>query len=325
MLTPQTPNIDGVLIQWGDRLFYPGNWIVRGRALPKMHGKSMSERAATIRARIEATVVRRAPQVMVKVTGGGRGMKAIAAHFRYISKNGRLDIEDERGEKIRGKDVLRELADEWRFGGTLIDDISPWREAFNVMLSMPRGTDPLPLQRAAREFAKVELADHKYVMVLHDHQANPHVHISVRAESRHGKRLNPRKSDLQRWRETFAEKLREQGIDAEATRQATRGASKNYEPLWRIKAREDERLRSHGADSGTKSSPRARTTRVQAAEAWEHVARALAVSGDKADRDLAQSITTSLWDKPAVEMLDRTVRTTEIVLPAKSRDVDEYR
>ena len=28
---------------------------------------------------------------MVKVTGGGRGMKAIAAHFRYISKNNRLD------------------------------------------------------------------------------------------------------------------------------------------------------------------------------------------------------------------------------------------
>ena len=41
---------------------------------------------------------------MVKVTGGGRGMKAIAAHFRYISKNGRLDIEDERGETMRGKD-----------------------------------------------------------------------------------------------------------------------------------------------------------------------------------------------------------------------------
>ena len=48
-------------------------------------------------------------------------------------------------------------------------------------------------------------------MVLHDHQANPHVHISVRAESKHGKRLNPRKTDLHRWRETFAEKLRERG------------------------------------------------------------------------------------------------------------------
>lgn len=62
------------------------------------------------------------------------------------------------------------------------------------MLSMPRGTDPLIVQRAAREFAQTELADHRYVMVLHDHQANPHVHLSVRAESKHGKRLNPRKT-----------------------------------------------------------------------------------------------------------------------------------
>jgi hypothetical protein len=68
------------------------------------------------------------------------------------------------------------------------------------MLSMPRGTDPLALLRAAREFARVELADHEFVLVLHGHQANPHVHISVRAESKHGKRLNPGKADLHRWR-----------------------------------------------------------------------------------------------------------------------------
>ena len=53
---------------------------------------------------------------MVKVTGGGRGMKAIAAHLRYISKNGRLEIEDERGQTMRGKDALHELADDWRYG-----------------------------------------------------------------------------------------------------------------------------------------------------------------------------------------------------------------
>jgi hypothetical protein len=118
-------------------------------------------------------VLRRAPQVMVKVTGGGRGMKAIAAHFRYISKNGRLDIEDERGEIDRGKEAVRELVEDWRLGGSRIDDVSGRREAFNIMLSMPRGVDPLTVQRAAREFAQIELADHKYVMVLHDHQANP--------------------------------------------------------------------------------------------------------------------------------------------------------
>ncbi len=117
--------------------------------MPNLRGLSRSDRAATIRARIEATVIRRAPQVMVKVTGGGRGMKAIAAHFRYISKDGRLDLEDEFGEKMRGKDVLRELAEDWRFGGTQIDDSSPRREAFNIMLSMPRGTEPLAVHRAA--------------------------------------------------------------------------------------------------------------------------------------------------------------------------------
>jgi hypothetical protein len=36
-------------------------------------------------------------QVMVNVTGGGRGMRAIAVHLRYISKSGRLPFEDDRG------------------------------------------------------------------------------------------------------------------------------------------------------------------------------------------------------------------------------------
>src|SRR6476660_2360652 len=80
--------------------------------------------------------------------------------------------------------------------------------------------------------------------ILGDHQANPHVHLSVRAESRHGRRLNPRKADLQRWRETFAEKLRGWGIDAEATRQATRGENRNYASPWRINAERAGRLRS---------------------------------------------------------------------------------
>ncbi|MDZ4282533.1 MAG: conjugal transfer protein TraS [Hydrogenophaga sp.] len=286
------PNIDGVLIQWGDRLFYPGNRVVNVKPQPRLDTRSKRQRAAAIRQRIEATVVRRAPQVMVKVTGGGRCMQAIAAHFRYISKNGRLDIEDERGETLRGRDTVHEIAEDWRFGGSLIDDVAgpgQRREAFNIMLSMPRGTDPLIVQRAAREFAQTELADHKYVMVLHDHQANPHVHISVRAESKHGRRLNPRKTDLHRWRETFAEKLRGYGIDAEATRQATRGSRRNPDALWQLKAREDGRLQSRRLDriGGAKAN----ATRMDVKDAWTHISLALAGSGAAADVRLSRSIT----------------------------------
>ena len=276
----QAPNIDGVLIQWGDRLFYPATASSRCKPQPRLGDGGMRQRADAIRERIEATVVRRAPQVMVKVTGGGRGMQAIAAHFRYISKNGRLDIEDERGETVRGKDGVHELADDWRYRRQPDRGHEAHRrEAFNIMLSMPRGTDPLIVQRAAREFAQTELADHKYVMVLHDHQANPHVHISVRAESKHGKRLNPRKADLHRWRETFAEKLREHGVEAEATRQATRGRS----------VRHPDAVAREGAGDGRLLKPRSNHRRGAAVSRpavprlgtpGREIAAALAQSGD---------------------------------------------
>jgi hypothetical protein len=296
--------IDGVLVQWGDRLFYPGNRTVHAKGDPRLRRRGLAERAAAIRARIEATVVRRAPQVMVKVTGGGRGMKAIAAHFRYITKHGHLEIEDERRQVVRGKEAVRDLVEEWRYGGSRIDDTSDRREAFNVMLSMPRGSaDASIIQRAAREFAQAELADHKYVMVLHDHQANPHVHISVRAESRFGRRLNPRKPDLQRWRETFAEKLRGWGIEAEATRQATRGVSRHYPSLWQVKAAADQRLvkpRSSRFGEGAAAS------RASALVAWTNTRQALAASGDARDRALAASI-------------DRFMRETQFGRDSKSR------
>lgn len=274
-------DIDGILIQWGERLFYPANRRVKGNDAPRLRSQSRSQRAAYIRAQIEATVLKRAPQVMVKVTGGGRGMKAIAAHFRYISKNGKLDIEDELGNKEAGKDAVHALAEDWRLGGTFIEDEGYRREAFNIMLSMPRGTDPQIVQRAAREFAQTELADHKYVMVLHDHQANPHVHISVRAESKSGKRLNPRKADLHRWRETFAEKLRGWGLEASATRQAQRHQFRDRQALWQIKAVAEGRSPLHDTTRGK---------RAVTSLAWGEIASALGGSSDPRDRAIAESV-----------------------------------
>jgi len=280
-------SIDGVLLQWGERLFYPRVRIVPTAPPPRLDALGR-RRAAVIRGRIAATVSRRAPQVMVKVTGGGRGMGAIAAHLRYISKNGRLDIEDERGMVGNGKEAVRDLVERWRYGGSLIEEVSPRREAFNVMLSMPQGTDPRIVQQAAREFANVELKDHSYVMVLHEHQSNPHVHLAVRAESRFGARLNPRKADLHRWRETFAERLRGWGIEAEATRQVTRGANRHADPLWRLKAKEDGRVPRN--ESSRKSRDPSRGGQAGAIEAWTQIAQALGASEKPEDRKLSSDI-----------------------------------
>jgi hypothetical protein len=135
---------------------------------------------------------------------------------------------------------------------------------------------------------------------LHDHQTNPHVHISVRAESMSGRRLNPRKADLQRWRETFAEKLRGYGVEAEATRQATRGRNMSHPDLWQLKANEGGRLRK--TRPSTTSGDKARNSRVEALRGWLHIGRALAGSPDTKDVKLAGSIavfiqeSTSSWN-----------------------------
>lgn len=315
---PPASSVDGVLVQWGDRLFYPRNRRVPVGPPPRLTAL-VRHQAAGIRQRIEATVTRRAPQVMVKVTGGGRGMGAIAAHFRYISKAGRLAFEDDRGAVREGTDALHDLAEQWRFGGSLIGEASPRREAFNLMLSMPRGTNPQAVLQAAREFARIELKDHRYVMVLHEHQENPHVHLSARAESMTGQRLNPRKADLHRWRETFAEQLRGLGIDAEATRQATRLEGRRFEHQWQHEARKEGRLREE--PGSRKSGDAFNHSRDCAALAWVHITAALGSSDRTEDRQLAQRIRRFVQDTAYAKERWPT-RDREVPVRREAREVD---
>jgi hypothetical protein len=147
------------------------------------------------------------------------------------------------------------------------------------------------------------------VLVLHEHQANPHVHLAVRAESRFGARLNPRKADLHRWRETFAEKLRGWGVEAEATRQATRGATQRFDPIWRVKAKAEGRL-SEGEAPG-KAGTRFQESRNSAAEAWAHIAQALSLSEEVSDKALAKDIVKFLRESAYVrEVAQRNGRDT---------------
>src|SRR6267154_5744598 len=229
---------DRLLEEWGDRLLRRQR---RSDGLP-----IIGLRASAVRREVRA-VVRRAPQVMVKVTGGGRGMGAIKAHMAYISKRGKLEVEDQEGERHNGREAIGGLAWEWRYAGTRIPEVSHRREAFNIILSMPRGTEAAVVRAAAREVMRDEFKGHRYAMVLHEHQENPHVHVVVRAERDDGRRLNPRKADLHRWRERFAAALRGYGIEAAATRQAVRGVMRRPDLLWERAARSEGRLRRERA------------------------------------------------------------------------------
>lgn len=225
--------IDGVIKEWGDRLYYSsvkprkGNNIRNG-VLPL----PCSPRPKNVSYLNDCLVrtVDRVPEVMVKISGGGKNMGSIKAHIAYISRNGSIELEDEKGQLSMGKDGIQEVCVAWAKGRIGIpNDGEKRREAFNIILSMPPGTDRQSVKEAARDFAIEQFKKHQYVFVAHDDEKHPHVHVAVKAVDCEGRRLNPRKSDLQLWRESFAEKLRDHGIMANATPRRARGITHKSE------------------------------------------------------------------------------------------------
>ncbi|HDR9172994.1 TPA: hypothetical protein QDB23_000172 [Burkholderia vietnamiensis] len=220
--------IDAMLVNWGDRLFQEP--LRHARVLRLSH---VGIRDAAVRMRAQVTrTLRRTPEVMVKITNkaaSAQGMGAVRRHLRYISRNGKIELEDQNGDRIAGKDALRDLAKTWQLGGWGIPETSTRREVFNILLSMPPGTDRQAVRDAARGFASLEFSDGRaYVFAVHDDEAHPHVHLSIQVRGSDGRRLNPRHKDLQRWREHFAEKLREHGVEANATPRRARGVTQRY-------------------------------------------------------------------------------------------------
>ena len=166
-------------------------------------------------------------EVMVKVTGVKRDAAGVANSMTYLSREGELELETETGEKVAGRAEVRAYAKDWAEDAPrMAESDGTSREAFNLVLSMPAGTDGQKVYEAVREFADAEFGgERRYATVLHPDTDHVHVHLIVKGAGEDGARLNPRKHDLRRWRERFAETLRDRGIEANATSRAVRGVT----------------------------------------------------------------------------------------------------
>jgi len=252
---------------------------------------------------------RGAKEVLVKISGGGRDADGVQAHFEYIDRHGKLDIETDHGEVLHGKAAATEIINDWALDYGAVPGAphsrgkvgadgkrrTP-RQAFNIVLSMPAGTPPQKVLQAVKKFAREEFAhQHRYAMTLHaeekeKHGAHPHVHLVVKAEHEYeGSRLNPRKADLQRWRERFAEYLTELGVAATATRREDRGFVKTNKktPIYRASQRKPKNPASSGKPE---------TLITEAGDSMfmrrklEAVKRELRTTGKVADRDAHRSL-----------------------------------
>jgi len=221
-------DIEDVINDWGIS-YGSRKAIKKGRNICGGHyaNKQLPTKSHGYRERLIATV-RRFPEVMVKISGGGKDMYGIKAHMDYISRNGLVELEDEQGFVHLGKEDVRAIRDDWRGGGIAYEG-GKKREAFNIVLSMPPGTDRVSVKKAVRDFASEIFGDHQYVFSAHNDEKHVHLHLCVKAVSLDGVRLNPRKADLQYWREMFSEKLKEHGIESNATSRHIRGVVKKAE------------------------------------------------------------------------------------------------
>lgn len=285
-------------------------------------------------------VVRGAPEVMVKITGRTRDGGHLQRHLDYITRNGKLTLEGPDGERLIGRADVRALAEDWRSELSVVPQRRDAPVSLSIVLSMPAGTDEGRVHDAARAFASRLFADrHPYVFALHTDDRHPHVHLTVRALGRNGERLNPRKADLQLWRETFAAALRDRGVEAEATPRRARGVVRKAErtPVRKLRERferaEGPMPRTlEGALKSAATSPAAepvwetRLRQRQAAIRRTLVVEALRLQASTAegDRRLGQDLEQFIRTLPPVltrrEMLARALGTEpERTSPTKGR------
>ncbi|WP_414717431.1 relaxase/mobilization nuclease domain-containing protein [Steroidobacter sp.] len=276
-----------------------------GRRAPG-HGRTFTP---TERDQIRRTVTR-VPEVMIKVTGGGRSVGAVWRHLRYIDRRGGLELETDDGQRLQAKGAERALLEDWelalqeregkaRYSG--LPGRKPTKLVHNLMFSMPKGTPPHKLLAAVRHFAQETFAlQHRYAMVLHTDQDHPHVHLVLKAVSEQGTRLNIRKETLRQWRRDFAEALRAQGVAANATERAVRGVTRTHQRdgiyraiLRGASTRFEERvqsvaseLRSGRVDPGDGKQKLLRT-RCDVERGWSYVSELLRRDGDS---DLANQV-----------------------------------
>ena len=282
-----------------------------------------------------ARIVRKSPEVMVKVTGRKKGAKHLGAHLQYIGRHGKLAIETRDGEQIETKADMDRVADEW-------SDPLYWRQGTTVsavamVFSMPEGTNPETVKQAVRETAELMLGDnHDWLMALHTDTPRPHVHLTVQAEGMDRKRFDPRREDLFHFREAFAAALRSRGIEAEATPRYTRGQGKAGASMALTQMR--AKILSGASKVPTEADVKQAREAMQVAlgkaqqpafvsksrarwadtrRRFEIAAEQLDQTGNRADRELARDVRAFLQERPTIETVpDRVLRKTEQRLKA---------
>jgi hypothetical protein len=314
----------------------PRGWLDIGSYA--RHGPGQRDRLSSAQVAFITRTVRRAPEVMIKMLNqGGGDVGSVARHLKYLDREGKLPIETDEGDPLKGKGVSKALLDDWDLE---LDAKRPPtadhkprqmgkqpKLVHKMIFSMPAGTPPKKVLAAVKNFAREEFgAKHRYAMVLHTDEPHPHVHMVVKAMGYDGTRLNIRKATLREWRRQFGRHLREHGVAANATERAARGVTKpqKQDGIYRAERRRDStHWRERTAAVAREMTPDGEIkpelgkaelfeTRYRIVRGWNAIADDLSRQGQA---DLAQEVRRFVTQLPPVRterewIRDRTLEQT---------------
>ncbi len=298
------------------------------RSLPHTKQAFGGSAQAAVSRRAVATMertARRAPEVVVRITGRQHGGGHVLANFSYISRLGHspdeeLPLYTSDGDVIRDGGEMRILAQDWHEWEMGDDARRKGATSISMILSMPTGTDPERLKDAALDFAREEFANRSWVASLHVDRDHPHVHVTFARRDHDGRRFHPDRDDLFRYRQRFAEKLRDRGIEANATPAKARGIDAAHEPIAARKVRERgdvARLDKGRAERAARYREWGLADPVEAVLARQHVTVRAAY-----ERSIVElSSSPSLVDQAVAKSLERFVASMRTPEPNSTKSI----
>lgn len=220
-------------LRFGRRVYAKPSKQAGSKLFPSYGG--MSSRA------MAEKYARGAPEAMLKFDKAsvkdGHHLQEAA---RYITRNGKLDCEDQDGQSLDGCEVIDDRMQDWTDDEDLQKRAGQGRPsktlARRFIISTPPGTSVEALKKAVREFAQTELRDRsfEYIWTIHTDKAHPHAHVLIKNRAADGHRLHYSLQELKALRERWCVVAEKYGIDLNATSRAVRGHTRRDKPIERV-------------------------------------------------------------------------------------------
>jgi hypothetical protein len=193
--------------------------------------KNLSKQEMATKVKQHSMSAARENQVVFKITSFSESPSAIGKTLNYNSRQGDLMLFDNLDNPLQVSEdsqVYKNFVNEIKWLN--VGEHKTKRLTMNFIVSLSEGTPKREFEEGTREFLNQHFGNQPYLYTFHDDTEHYHGHVVAGLRNYQGQRIVTSKDQLLVWRQGFADALKNQGVEAEATPALSRGkVSQNTE------------------------------------------------------------------------------------------------